>query len=325
MIRRNNFINQEYDLNEDKDRWMVSYADFMTLLFAFFVVMYSVSQINEGKYRVLSESLDAAFLGHPYNWKPTTKNSETVDHFFPVLEPSNVSNENIAKTDQSNEANNLSLLKSKLTNSFKELEKNGSVGIQEIDGWVEIAMNSELLFSSANSAFSENAQTILKELATILKDSNNYIKVIGYTDSEIIESNIYPSNWELSSARSAAVVRFFYSEGINPHRMKVVGYGQYQPLASNRNLEGRRQNRRVTVAISESIFDLASLEKYYEQLEAKADQVEKEIAERIAMEIAENEALKREIEERIAKEKEPKIKVVRLPGGGIKIISGKKD
>ena len=91
---------------------------------------------------------------------------------------------------------------------------------------------------------------MVEKIATVLNNRDNAVKVEGFTDNQPISTSRFPSNWELSAARAAAMVRMLVMEGIEPERLAAVGYGQYQPVARNDTEEGRRRNRRVVLLIS---------------------------------------------------------------------------
>lgn len=118
---------------------------------------------------------------------------------------------------------------------------------------LELEINNKVLFTSASALPSPEAETILMTIAQLLKDYPNQIHVEGFADNRPINSPIYPSNWELSSSRAAAVVRLFADYGINPERMASVGYGEFKPVASNDTEEGRAKNRRVVIVVLANI------------------------------------------------------------------------
>jgi len=118
---------------------------------------------------------------------------------------------------------------------------------------VEIELNSSLLFGSGDAMPSDKAFDIIEKVANILKPFANPVHVEGFTDNLPIRTAQYPTNWELSSARAASIVRLLAMEGVNPGRMASVGYGEYQPVASNDTAEGRARNRRVVLVISRNL------------------------------------------------------------------------
>jgi len=249
------------------ERWMVSYADFLTLLLAFFVVMYSVSQLNEEKYRVLSDTLTEAFNVHERSLNPI-QIGEPVKAINPgVFEDVVESPESKPglgdkdlSTEPAEEQGSLTTEK-QMPEEFKrisdlvEAEFAGLIdsGLLSVNGneeWLEIELKSSLLFGSAEAEMSVAGDLVIIDIAQILKGSQLPIRVEGFTDDQPMSSARYPSNWELSSARAASVVKMFEEEGIAPQRLAAVGYGEHQPVASNDTETGRAENRRVTLMIS---------------------------------------------------------------------------
>jgi chemotaxis protein MotB len=273
--------------SEHQDRWMVSYADFITLLFAFFVVMYSISSVNKGKYETFSESLDQALF-----------HSEKIER---VVEPIQIGN--IATTIQPIELPNLitaeerqlseEILQEKQRLSDVSEQFQGSlqpyveeklVGIKKFDFWVELEMNSELLFASGKAELSSKALPVIAKVAEVVKDVPNVINVEGYTDDVPISTGIYPSNWDLSSARATSVVKELVKNNIPPTRLSAVGYGEFHPVADNKDENGRFKNRRVVLVLMSQAFarygmtdeERAKVLNFAPQTEKK-DEVEKPV------------------------------------------------
>jgi chemotaxis protein MotB len=358
------------------DRWVVSYADFITLLFAFFVVMYAMSSVNEGKYKTLTESLGTAFSnneqqpGRPAipakadpvlikpprvpldvsfesnplpeehgvseekEWKlnPTPAKVESpkpeaqekllaaiktapdplavaFESATPSLQetqakPEDTQNQtaNSNQTEQTQESflpsetSQLSLTDAlKLPSQFIDQEQPNNpppdteekrelsaeilkershlnqvsdqleqalsasiadnlVAVKRNDYWIELEMNSELLFLSGDAALSKKAQPVLKEIVKVINTLPNAINVEGHTDNIPISNLKYPSNWDLSSARATSVVQELVKEGVDPTRLSAVGYGEFHPLGDNLTDEGRFKNRRVTMVLMSQAF-----------------------------------------------------------------------
>ena len=244
------------------ERWLISYADFVTLLFAFFVVMYSISQVNESKYRVLSDSLTDTFnsnRGSPEkSLDPIQIGVEARSnpiHLIDLEDPA------IANKDQNaGEAVEPSEVAKdpfvEITESVEELfgELVGSklINIRGNEEWLEIELSSSLLFTSGDAQLSVPALEILAQIVGVVKTNSNPIRVEGFTDNVPINNARFPSNWELSAARSAAVVQLFVEEGIAPERLAAIGYGEYQPVDTNETPEGRNRNRRIVLMISKT-------------------------------------------------------------------------
>ncbi len=233
---------------QQPDRWVVSYADFITLLLAFFVVMYSISSVNEGKYKALSESLEGVFRG-------VNSSLEAASNPQLSAEQGSTGRQDPApefNTETAVDPATLQLrqIEAVARNEFQALMEDGDLSISGSELWLEIEIQSSLLFASGSAEPSLDADDVLEALAAILKRYQNPIHVEGFTDNRPIQSALYPSNWELSVARAAGVVRMLSHFGVAPQRMAAVGYGEYQPKVSNVTARGRSKNRRVKIIVS---------------------------------------------------------------------------
>jgi len=238
--------------HENHERWLVSYADFITLLFAFFVVMYSISSINEGKYKVISQALLGVFNDPERSMKPIPIGDEQPLSVRPA-EPLIKDSEQIDAGLAQNSVDPLKTISDDVRDAFGDLIKSDQMTVRGNELWVEIELNSSLLFGSGDAMPSDKAFDIIEKVANILKPFANPVHVEGFTDNLPIRTAQYPTNWELSSARAASIVRLLAMEGVNPGRMASVGYGEYQPVASNETAEGRARNRRVVLVISRNL------------------------------------------------------------------------
>jgi chemotaxis protein MotB len=232
-------------IHVNHERWLVSYADFITLLFAFFVVMYSISQVNQGKYKVLSETLTQAFNA------PTELTTSSVPS-APVEElaaPTHLETQHPVAT-QSQPSEELNNISDRVNEKFAQLINDKMIKVSSNEFWLQIELNDSILFPSAGAEPSQQAQTIFTEIAGILKNYTNSVQIEGFTDNLPIRSDRYPTNWELSAARAAAIVKWLVAQGVQPERLAAVGYGEFQPVSSNTTEAGRAQNRRVAVMIA---------------------------------------------------------------------------
>jgi len=234
---------------DNVDRWIVSYADFVTLLFAFFVVMYAMSSINEGKYRVLSDTLVAAFKNPPKSIEPVQvgkpiKDSVGTQNTVGIPKPIRVEppKPNIQKQQ-------MAKLAKRVSDSLRPLINQKHIKVTHNASWVEVEINTAILFSSGSAELEIEAGEPLEKLAKILQKLPNYIDVEGHTDNLPISNAIYPSNWELSAARAASVVHLFVKKGVEPEKLSAIGLGEFRPVTANTSITGRRQNRRVKVVI----------------------------------------------------------------------------
>lgn len=235
MIRR-----PRIETKINHERWLVSYADFVTLLFAFFVVMYSVSHVNEKKYRQLASTLDSAFSANPSSVdKPNGADQENTGE--PV--------EMGALEGQLAEVDALAKDIKKALSGVVDDDKISLSGNEE---WIEIELSANLLFSMGSSRIGGEAKKILSSVAEILAPFDNAVAIAGHTDDLPINNAEFDNNWALSSARAVSVVNYLAYQGVKPHRLSAVGYGEYRPILENTNKESRKRNRRVVIKIAKN-------------------------------------------------------------------------
>lgn len=257
MVRR-----RREDIHINNERWLVSYADFITLLFAFFVVMYSISQVSETKYRALTETLGSAF--HQPTKQPVVADEQTPSSPIDAGAhegPSVIDLEDeIPKTSEPvPTVDELAQISDLVSDKFSELIDQELIQVASNELWLQIELKDSILFESGSAEASSRAQQIFTDIAAILKDYANPIQVEGFTDNVPIRSEKYPTNWELSSARASTIVKFFAEKGIAPERLSAVGYGEFQPIASNATEAGRAQNRRIAIMVAKRKMDRPTL------------------------------------------------------------------
>lgn len=260
------------------ERWMVSYADFITLLFAFFVVMYSISVVNQGKYKVLSESLVAAFKDPKKSLEPIQVGEvvrapadlpDLGSNPQPIMSrPINPRNlpevDQLSSDDLIDVSEQLDEIQRSVEEAMKDLIEEGLISIRRSQFWLEIEINTSILFSSGRSVLFPQIISVLQRLAQIMVGLPNQVHVEGYTDTVPIETEKFESNWELSGGRASTVVRLFQATGVEPQRLAAIGYGENHPIGDNSTVEGRAMNRRVVVVVLAQLNTDASstLEKF---------------------------------------------------------------
>ena len=167
--------------------------------------------------------------------------------------------QNLSNISDAKVGSNLSSLEKELHTALYDLVESGFAQLQ-IDGdWLEIELNSGLLFPSGSSSATRSAEAILAVIYDVIGQASNFIRVRGYTDNQVINNEIYSSNWELSVFRATAILRVLEKLGLTPARMAIEGYGQYYPSADNLTSEGRAKNRKVVVAISKYGLEKSNL------------------------------------------------------------------
>lgn len=249
-VRRDKHQRRTIEHNDNADRWLVSYADFVTLLFAFFVVMYAISSVNEGKYRVLADTMEAAFNTPPKSSKPIQvgKDLEKISeqqNAIGVAKPIKVEPIKPVETQQLQMAK----IAEDVQASLKPLIDKDLIKVTKNNLWVEIEINASVLFASGSAQLEAEGTVPLNNLAQVLKNLPNHIDVEGHTDNLAIKTPVFPSNWELSASRAASVVHLFTQQGVAPVRLSAIGYAEYRPANDNATVVGRRQNRRVKIVI----------------------------------------------------------------------------
>lgn len=246
--------------HENHERWLISYADFITLLFAFFVVMYSISSINEGKYRVLSDSLMWAFRQTPKSFEPIQVGQPAKSDISPnrnfVQRPNVLDTSALEVLPQERgrqrgieDANFMGRLADELRRALAELMELGLVSVRFNHLWLEVEINDSVLFPSGSAMLQPKAVPVLHSVAGILREHPNSVRVEGFTDDRPIDTLLYPSNWELSTARASSVVRLLASQGVAPQRLSAQGFAEFRPVAGNDSAEGRARNRRVVLVV----------------------------------------------------------------------------
>lgn len=238
--------------HENHERWLVSYADFITLLFAFFVVMYAVSSVNEGKYRVLSDSIVSAFTRETPLPAPTSeREGQQLPLSLPIQKPR-------AEAETKREREQMTDIGRELIETLSPLISEGKVRVMQTSRGVNVEINASVLFAQGEARLSGRYGQVLKAVANVLKDGQHAIRVEGHTDNVPISTASFPSNWELSAARASSVVRLFADNGIDESRLVAVGHGSTRPVASNDTAEGRTRNRRVQLLVLSALPDHAT-------------------------------------------------------------------
>ena len=257
------------------EAWAIPYGDLITLLLAFFVVMYAISSINEGKFRVLSDSLSAAFRGTPRTLEPVQVGQKTrgsgADIAMTIVQQSMIDGQprKMLETLHINDdpggsptpypkgslpadhpiAKQLAKVADELEKALQALVEADLVTIRRHEFWLEVEVKTDILFASGEANLSDKAIPALDALAGTLTKYPNPVRVEGHTDNRPINTRYYPSNWELSAARAASVVHRFARSGMNPDRLSVIGFGEYRPAQPNETAAGRDANRRVVIVI----------------------------------------------------------------------------
>lgn len=237
--------------HENLERWLLTYADLITLLLAFFVVMYSMSQVDAKKFGKMAEALNGVLKGGDNLVQSATKNQKTGHGVLKL--------------------GDLAMIQQSLQEKFGEFRRTQTPMTDEQTGQAApapaLGPQSEIeteiterglvvhilesaLFRVGSADLEPRAVEILQTVGSNLKDLPNHVRIEGHTDDRPINTARFPSNWELSSARATSVVRFFIdSVGISADRISALGYGEFRPVVPNVSIENRSRNRRVDIVV----------------------------------------------------------------------------
>ena len=236
--------------HDNHERWLVSYADFITLLFAFFVVMYALSSVNEGKYRILSDSMASAFRNVQVNTAAPV--SVVVPPPVVLLQKPNP----VAKAQEINKVKQ----RDKMRNVAKDilevmapLIEQGKVRVLETSRGVTIEINDSILFSPGQALLQPALAKAMRGIAEVLVPTDFPVTIEGHTDNVPIKTAQFPSNWELSAVRATTVLRLFADAGVTADRLTAIGYADTRPVEPNVLADGRARNRRVTILIDSAV------------------------------------------------------------------------
>ena len=234
--------------HENHERWLISFADFVTLLFAFFVVMYAISAVNENKYRVLASSLGDAFGRTP-------SRDAAVPQLPNMTLPPEVQQRTLKQQQALEEQAHMTEVASNLLDVMAPLVKEGKVRVTQSRRGVSIEINANVLFAAGQADLEPQSLTVLRAVAQHLSKEPFNLEITGHTDNVPISNSAFASNWELSAVRATSVVRLLAENGIAPARLFAIGREASQPIASNDTAEGRARNRRVELMILSGMPD----------------------------------------------------------------------
>jgi chemotaxis protein MotB len=241
---------QREEEKDNHERWLVSYADFITLLFAFFVVMYALSSVNEGKYRILSNSMVSAFRNVPVN------SSGTAPMVVPTSAPAVPKVNLTSKTQDAvrqQQREKMRHVAKEILEVMAPLVEQGKVRVLETSRGVSIEINDSILFSPGQALLQPPLAKAMQSVAEVLVASDFPITIEGHTDDLPIKNTQFPSNWELSAVRATTVLRLFADAGVAAARLTAIGYADTRPVEPNVLADGRARNRRVTILIDSEI------------------------------------------------------------------------
>lgn len=243
-----------------RERWLVSYADFITLLFAFFVVLYSASSLNSGKFEAVSQSLSTVFSenvprvaavdlggGAP----PTSGLLDGARELAALDQPTGEAAAPLPPQPVAPSAVPVvGTPRERVEAVLAPFGQHGEVKVRDNRDWLEIELGSEALFASGSAALDPGARAMVDAVAGVVADMGYPVRVEGFTDATPLRGGPFGSNWGLSAARADAIAERLAAARVPPTRLSAVGYGEFRPVADNAHAEGRRRNRRVVIAVA---------------------------------------------------------------------------
>ena len=219
------FADSSNNSDNNADRYLITYSDLITLLLGLFIILYAISNIDLNKYQKMMTAMGSIF-----------GNSGEI----PTL---NETKRDVITTTTEK-------LKDDLNTVIKRYNYNKSVSLEENERGVVLHILDDIMFASAQAELNDKSKQILHQLAMIIKDLPNDIRIEGHTDNIKINSALYPSNWHLSVNRALNTAYYLMeNEGLSPEKLSIVGYSEFKPIADNSTAEGRLKNRRVDIVI----------------------------------------------------------------------------
>jgi chemotaxis protein MotB len=258
---------EEHEEHENEERWLVSFADMMTLMFALFMVLFSISSVNTSKFESLKKSLEQSFNakllsgGAKIMETGDTEEAErsSPEPPLPSLLPAQAVSQSFSDSKAKDaaaaakaEEDAFAALKRRIDAEAAKLGLSDKVRTQVRGrGLVIRLLTDGVLFASGEAELQPAADSILNPLGRLIRTERSHpVSVEGYTDNVPIRSSQFPTNWELSGARASRVVRHFIADGVPIDRLSATQYAQQHPIASNASEQGRSRNRRVEVVLT---------------------------------------------------------------------------
>jgi chemotaxis protein MotB len=242
---------KKHEEHENHERWLVSYADFITLLFAFFVVMYSISSVNEGKFRTVSDSIKAAL-------NPIVSPASTAVPFTIGQNKAVTVNPTIESAKEPAVRRLREIMRSLKNQTQLEITQ-----LQELtNGDIVLTLPDTVLFHAGESVLQPAARPFLQAIGEVLIELDRHVRVEGHTDNVPIGTAQFPSNWELSATRAVTVVRALSEQyGVQSDHLTAVGHADSRSITDNLTPESRAKNRRVEIVVLERKLTPEPIEK----------------------------------------------------------------
>jgi chemotaxis protein MotB len=245
---------KKHEEHVNHERWLVSYADFITLLFAFFVVMFATSQVDKSKAQAVSDSVKKALEGQSFNTMVKVILGGTVDHTGQgnAQKHGPGGDKRPAKpADKKPPPTVMELVPSLdiLTKQLAPEIKSGKIEISMVPRGLAISFTQAALFPSGEDEIAKDTYSSIHRIAEAMQKIPNPARMEGHTDALPIHNSRFRSNWELSAARSIALLQALTGSGVDKDRLSIAGYADTNPLEDNDTEKGRAKNRRVDIII----------------------------------------------------------------------------
>lgn len=239
---RDNTYNSAFITYDDDAPWLVTYADLMTILLVFFVLLYTLSFFETEKYRHAIETI-----------KVQVEEDEKLIGLMELMEIPETADTQITIENITGLHSREKSLFDAITKFAKSSKQKQNISTRILDGKIIVSIKGKALFNSGSASLNGTAISIFNEIIQILYDYPDYnINIKGHTDNIPISTAIFPSNWELSAVRATTVLKFLVSKGVIPQRLTATGYGDVMPLVPNTSDENRAQNRRVEFVLEKN-------------------------------------------------------------------------
>lgn len=232
-----------------RDRYLITYADLITLLLGLFVILYSSSQVDEKKYEEVKKAFAKVFS---HNGKGVLNGSEGILN--------NKTNSPISQVDL--DFKSLEKLYTEANVTLNNYIETGSLNVRYNGSELVLSLNEDLLFKSGSDKIEQKGFLVLDTITTILKKYDKFVTVDGHTDNDKIKRGEINSNWELSVLRALSVVNYLIKKNISEQNLAVRGFGENRPIFENTSELNKKKNRRVELSISEIPINMPSKQGY---------------------------------------------------------------
>lgn len=238
---------KQHEKEPNHERWLVSYADFITLLFAVFVTLYAMSQTDKKKVEEIMASMANSFGFTTSSASKAAVIEMGSMNIIPSLQKNAVAPPTRGKSRGSNE--DFKQTKRAIEAYLTKAGAQDKVSVSITQRGLVVSLKEAGFFDSGSAALKHSSVALLNDVMGSLSGYSNMLRIEGHTDNVPISSAAFPSNWELSTARATNVLQHLMKQDFEPQRMSAAGYGEYHPVADNSSAEGRQKNRRIDIVL----------------------------------------------------------------------------